>query len=306
MSDVIQRMVQLEQKGLSHRKIAELLLGSRSKKSTVSDALKKFRKLYSGEDGPNVQILDIETSPFQAYAWRRFKENIGQAQVLSQTQVLCWASKRLGSELVQFKGPGNVKKWNTDKEEKETLLQARDVLDAADVIIAHNGRKFDVPVLRTRMLKHGISPPSPCQVIDTLEIARSVFKFPSNKLGDIAEYLDLQGKEATGGFDLWVRCMEGDQQAWDTMETYNIRDIHVLEEVYKKLAPWSNKGFNFALHYNDGPRCPACGSSNVVQDGVISTAVSQFPAYHCMDCGKWSRGRTNILSKEFKDTLITH
>lgn len=297
-------VLRMAKAGLSQRQIAVAVLGSESKKSTIGDFL---RNRQPGDvEAPAVYSFDIETSPFKGYAWRRWKENIGQSQVIAEGQILCWAAKRLGTESIEFSGPDNPKDWDEPETERAILEQAWDLFHRADVIIAHNGKSFDVPYIYTRMLKHGMSPPSPFKVIDTLKVARSLFRFPSNRLDDLAAYLGLGRKAQTGGFDLWKGCMEGDPKAWDTMQVYNIQDVDLLEEVYKVLRPWDKQHPNLSLMIDstDTPVCPACLSTNLKQtDKQAYTGVSAFPMDQCMDCGKWSRQGTAVTTTEERKAL---
>ena len=74
------------------------------------------------------------------------------------------------------------------------------MFDEADVVIAHNGDKFDMRKANARFGHY--EPPMPVQQVDTLKVARKYFKFESNKLGDLGEHLGLGNKEVTGGFAL--------------------------------------------------------------------------------------------------------
>lgn len=291
-------ILELDQLGDSQRTIANKVLGSPSKKSTVGDFL---RKSASPETEPKVMVFDIETSPFAAYAWRRFKENIGQSQVIKEGQVLCWAAKELGSTSSVFSGPNNPKRWEDPETELQILQDAWDMMDQADVLIAHNGKKFDVPTLYARFLKHGMGPPSPFKIVDTLLIARSMFRFPSNSLASLASYLGLSPKVDTGGFQLWRDCMAGDAAAWSKMQLYNIQDVDLLEEVYMKLRAWDKQHPNLNLMSGAQElRCPVCLSTSMSKkDKKAYTGVSSFDTYQCGHCGKWSRvGTANKIERK--------
>ena len=49
--------------------------------------------------------------------------------------------------------------------------------------------------------------------VDTLKEARKVFKFSSNKLDYIAQYLGVGAKMDTGGIALWEGCATGSRKA---------------------------------------------------------------------------------------------
>lgn len=110
------------------------------------------------------------------------------------------------------------------------------LLDEADIVIAHNGKRFDIPKINSRFILNGCPPPSFYKQIDTKEVASRNFGFSSNKLDALAGYFNIRHKDDTD-FDLWVRCLKGDKKALQYMEKYNIGDIEILEKVYLKLRP---------------------------------------------------------------------
>lgn len=68
---------------------------------------------------------------------------------------------------------------------------ANDLLDFLNdtVVVAHNAR-FDLEFLKVELRNLNISLPE-YRIIDTLNIARRYYTFPSNSLGDIARYIGL-------------------------------------------------------------------------------------------------------------------
>ena len=83
-----------------------------------------------------------------------------------------------------------------------------EILDEADIIIAHNGDRFDLRKIKARFLSNGIMPPMPYKTIDTLKVARKEFALTSNKQDYITKLLGVQEKLDTD-FQLWVDCMDG-------------------------------------------------------------------------------------------------
>ena len=48
--------------------------------------------------GPRILILDIETTPMQAYVWKRWKENVSLDQTIAEWFMICWSAKWLGED----------------------------------------------------------------------------------------------------------------------------------------------------------------------------------------------------------------
>lgn len=304
----IQVAQQLRQAGQSLRDIAEELLGRRTQESTLRYHLSKLSDQEEGvPEGAKILVFDIETAPCMSYHWRRWKENIGQEQAITESYMLTWAAKWLGDDAVISDALYNYDMYNQDPENDYHVVQSLSkLLDEADMVVAHNGRRFDIPVLRTRMVYHGLDPFNPTRVIDTLQIAKKEFKFPSNALNSIAQYFGLGEKLKHDGFSLWRGVMENDPDAWDTMIRYNEQDVLLLEDVYLKLRPWDTRHPNVAL-YGDLTieRCPCCGSSDLEKTEVYDTTnVSKFPVYKCNSCGKPSSSRKSVLDKDERKAVL--
>ena len=149
------------------------------------------------------------------------------------------------------------------------LFRSWELLNEADIVIAHNGDKFDLPKLNSRFIVNGLNPPLPYQSVDTLRHIRRQFGFTSNKLDYVNKLLNLERKTDTGGFELWERCMLGEQVALDEMEGYNINDVRILEETYLHIRPWIKPHPNMGLFIMDENqhRCPSCGSADLQESG---------------------------------------
>lgn len=299
------QIIALSEKGLSGRQIAKTLnIG----KTRVCEFLKLYKEGHLIVDAeiepktPKILIFDIETSPFMAYAFRRWKANINQEFVISEGYMLSYSAKWLGSDNIIFE---RITEFENDYDIVKSLSE---LINKADVIVAHNLMRFDLPMLKTRMLHHGLPTLEPVKCIDTLKIAKDQFRFPSNSLDGIASYLGLSRKMKHSGPSLWVKCMQLDNEAFQEMQEYNIIDVTVLEEVYLALRGWDSKSPNLALYYDDEKqRCTSCGSDHLhLLDKTSYTMISEFDSYRCGECGKISRGRThNLRTKEQrKATLV--
>lgn len=180
------------------------------------------------------------------------------------------------------------------------LRAAHKLLSEADAVIHFNGSKFDVPVLNKEFLLNGLGPPATYQQIDLLKTARQRFKFPSNKLDFLAQQLGLGKKFKHAGFELWVKCMAGDADAWKEMEAYNVQDVVLLEKVYNKLLPWIVNHPSHAIHSN-GDVCTNCGSPALQKRGWSYTTGGKYQRYVCNSCGSWMRSKK---SEKLEHTVV--
>lgn len=288
-----EQIVTLFEQGYSSRTIAREVLGRETKKSTVNDFLRSRQLKTPLEASKTLKtlLLDIETSPCISYHWKRWKENIGQDQAISESFILTYAAKWLHDDAILF---GNLDSNEVRQESDYRLVkELHALLEEADIIIAHNGYKFDLPVINTRIVYHRLPPPCPYRIVDTYRIAKALFRFPSNSLDALAAYLGVGRKTKTGGFMLWRNYMQGDEEAITTMIEYNIDDVELLEGVYLLLRSWDKKHPNVMPEHDHC--CPACGSSNVAQlHHFVYTTNSKFVVYHCRQCQKKFRSKTRI------------
>ena len=297
------------------KKLRSLDKKAKQYKCSVCGRFETINSVRSGESdivddfpAPKILVLDIETAPSIAYVWDIWEQNIWINQIEKNWHILCWAAKWLGEEQIICDSlPQHPAKYKKNPEDDSSILIGMwKLLDEADVVITHNGDKFDVPKLNTRFILAGMTPPSPYRSIDTLKVARGVFEFTSNKLAYISEFLGVGSKMETGGFSLWKGCLSGDKESWNSMVTYNANDVSILEAVYFKLRPWVKNHPNLGLFTDKGLVCVACGSSDVapVEGKFVYTNASKFQCYLCDSCGKFMRGRKSLTTKEERKSLL--
>lgn len=233
-----------------------------------------------------ILLLDIETAPNTAYVWGLWDQNISQDQLVESSYVLCWSAKWLGEAEITF---ASCQKQSA----KKMLVGIHKLLDEADVVVHYYGTKFDIPVLNREFVKHGFLPPSPYKQVDLkLHVAR-VFKFESTKLNSVAAELKLGAKVKHQGFQLWVKCMDGDPEAWAEMEKYNRGDVVLLEALYHRLLPWLSSHPNTSS-FDDIECCPRCGSTSYQRRGKAVAITRSYYRYQCKGCGSWFRGTKSV------------
>jgi uncharacterized protein YprB with RNaseH-like and TPR domain len=176
-------------------------------------------------------MLDIETTPMQVYTWGLWDQNIGINQIIKSTEMMCFGAKWQGKKKVTFK--------SVHHDGKEAMLkELHDMMEEADILIGWNSAAFDHKHIKREFLEAGMTPPSVVKDLDLMSVVKANFKFPSNKLDYVAQTLGVGAKVKHSGFDLWIKCMEGNNKAWAEMKRYQIQDVNLLEELYQVLLPW--------------------------------------------------------------------
>ena len=201
-------------------------------------------------------FFDIETSPLITYSWRvGYNLTLGYDNIIEHLKIICVSYKWEHDEKVY-----NLS-WNPKTRSDKKLIQDfAKIFNSADEVIAHNGDRFDIKHLRTRALINGVNFRPTYRSLDTLKKSRSSFKFPTNKLNDIGQFLGVGEKEKHEGFTMWKKCMNGDTEALEKMLSYCDRDVILLEDVFHNIQNYITNNTHAGV-INGGMKtdCPNCG-----------------------------------------------
>lgn len=244
-------------------------------------------------------FFDIETSYCEGWFWRpQFKTNITYDQVLKDNAIIC----------ICYKWEGTNKTYHLEWDkgsDKAMIKKFYDVLLLADEVVGHNGDNFDMKWVRTRCLLHGVKSMPEIKTIDTLKIARSKFKFKSNRLDNIGKELGFGGKKDTGGIELWHDIIQrNSKSSMKKMVDYCKRDVELLEKIYVKLSGFANPKTNVAV-LNEGHKwdCPNCGHDKIqVRANIVSYGGGLKKRCSCGKCHKWFTisGSTYVALQKFR------
>lgn len=253
----------------------------------MSDLAKAMRKLAKPQHNVRVLFLDIENAPHDVYTWGLWKQNVSIAQIVQPGRVFGFSWKWLGEKEVYFYS-------DNDLGHEDMIKAAHDLLSQADVVVTYNGIGFDIPHLNREFLLAGLLPPKPFKQIDLLRVVRKQFRFASNKLDFVSQQLGLGRKTSHEGFDLWVKCMAGDEKAWAKMGRYAKQDVKLTEKLYHYLLPWLTNVPHIGQMDGAEHSCWACGGTKLTRDGTAFAFVTSYRLYSCNKCGAWVRGSTKL------------
>ncbi len=263
----------------------------------------KFKK--ENKRAPKILVVDIETLPMQVRVWGLYKQRIPTDNIVRDWLMLCWSAKWLFAPDVinDCLTPADCKNW-TDKRITKSIHK---LINEADIVIAHNLKRFDMRRLRSRFIMNGLPPYSPIQMIDTLVHSRTNFAHSSHKLDHLGKLMRGKGKISTG-YSLWLRCEAGEQKALDEMQAYCDEDVFLDEEYYLHIRPWISGHPNIALYQDcDGIACRNCGGKVKDIGKYKYTNVNRYTSFQCQepDCGAYSRSRYTDVSKPERRTILS-
>lgn len=230
-------------------------------------------------------FFDIETSPNIGFFWSAgYKLNVPYSNIIKERAIICICYKWAGEDKVYSLT------WDNNQDDKKMLEKFMSVANEAAELVGHNGDKFDLPWIRTRCIFHRVPAFPTYTTIDTLKHARSKFRFNSNRLDYIAQYLNVGEKLETGGFDLWKDIvLNKDKEALEKMVTYCKNDVTILEKVHDQLSNYVPHKTHYGVA-NGGERysCPECGSEDLrfSQKRYTATGTPRVQL-QCNECHKY-------------------
>jgi DNA polymerase elongation subunit (family B) len=235
--------------------------------NTVENKIKEIDKNLKDKEELKVLICDIETSYNIVSSWRAgYKINIPHYAIIKERAIICVSYKWLGEKTVYSLT------WDKNQDDKFLLEDFIEVMNEADVIVAHNADNFDIKWLKTRALKHGLEMLPKYNTVDTLWLAKKHFYFNSNKLDYISKFLGFEGKINTDP-GLWDRViLDKDLEALLEMVEYCEEDVRQLEKVYNALKRFDKpKQHAGVLNFNDKYSSPITGTRSLTHLKKITT-----------------------------------
>ncbi len=226
-------------------------------------------------------------------AWVGLSNYPGLTLRAQLSSIICFGYKILdgSDDKPKIVNAWDFPQWRKNiNDDRELLKITREILADADVIVTHNGKRFDWKFFQTRLLLHGMKPLPKIPHLDTCSISKRHLFLLNNKLDTLGEQLVGEKKLDNGGWELWVRVANREKEALKIMSDYCIQDVALLEKVFRKLKPFMKDMPNYNL-FTQGMRhvCPTCGSTRVQRRGVVRTKTKTYHRYVCKDCASWSR-----------------
>lgn len=228
----------------------------------------------------NRLFFDLEVSPNIGFFWQSGHQiNVGYESIIKERAIICACYKWEGQKTIYHLT------WDAKQNDKKLVQQLLKVMATADEVVGHNGDNFDIKWLRTRALFHRVPMEHNVVSIDTLKQARGGFRFNSNRLDYLGQFLFNKGKISTS-YSLWKdivlnKCTKSMRE----MVKYCKRDVQLLEDIHTALKPYTKS--KTALS-DDRKCCPECGSDHhQVKMHRILASGSKAVQLQCMSCGKY-------------------
>ena len=237
---------------------------------------------------PRIGIYDIETSLALMATFGLKVDYIPHDNIIQDWYIICGCWKTLGEKKIKSVSVmDDPKRFSKSKiDDYHVVKTLREMICSYDIIVHHNGDKFDIKKINARLIYHGLEPLPPILMVDTLKEARKIAAFTSNRLDYLGKFLGFGGKTHTSS-GLWLRILSGCTKSIKEMVTYNKRDVDLLEKVYLKLLPHMKGHPNIN---KVGIGCPKCGCNDVQMNGYRATRTGViYQRFKCKLCHSWGR-----------------
>lgn len=202
---------------------------------------------------------------------------------IRQQLLMCYSWKELGEKNVHFVSRYDFKTYH------DFVKSLQELLDSADITIAHNGGSFDDKMANRFFVTENLLPPRPRKTVDTKREAKRWFRFDSNSLDDLGQFLGLGRKQTIGYADLEDDFMSGNpsRKTVKLMKDYNDQDVRLLEAIYLRMLPFMSSHPNLGDIDGRDAICPKCGSDALHKRGFNRKRTGSSQRYQCQSCGGW-------------------
>jgi len=120
---------------------------------------------------------------------------------------------------------------DTDEAEKSMLLKLAKIMNSYDVLIGWNSSSFDLPYIKSRFMRYGISIDwRKLFSQDFMKIFQKTVSLRSYALDAVAKELELEGKVEHSDYSIY-RMWKDNRPL---LKKYNIQDVNIMIEMEKK------------------------------------------------------------------------
>ncbi len=242
--------------------------------------------------GPKIVKWDIETSPMVVATFGLFDQNIPIQHIIHDWYIICASWQWEGQNKINSVKLTDFPEFKKDfRDDSQVVKAIHKMLMQADIVIAQNGDSFDMKKLCARAIKHNLLPLPKIPSVDTLKEARKTFKFSSNKLDYLGQFLTGEAKMDTPS-GLWIKAMNGCKKSIGIMSKYCDQDVILLSKVYDALKPHMKSHPNMNLWQKTSHCCPKCGSPEIRREGHRYSLSTITERLSCLSCKGWFTGNS--------------
>lgn len=244
-----------------------------------------------------VTYFDTERAPLLGWFWELGEQRIHYGQIVQHDFFTSCQWQYDDGKVQEYSLLDNP---NFDKDPMNDLVvvkKMREIMENTDVLVAHNGRRFDWPKFKAKMIYHRLKPVRKPHIFDTLTEARTS-SFVSNKLGNLAKLLKTIEKldNPTDFGKLVFGSIKERRAEIKKSVKYGLGDIPALKEIFYVLHPYSENRINIKT-LSEPCSCPRCKSDNIGTRGESKLLSGMVRTqYICLSCKHRFKGLIRVGS----------
>jgi hypothetical protein len=189
------------------------------------------------KNGMKAVTLDFETSLMDVRTFYiGHKVQISCKQIKKEKKIITAQLKWYGKKpyaYVWYKYKGNITPTGPHFSDTQLLQLTGQDLAKADIIIGQNLDRFDMKVMRERLVKLGLPPLDNKPTIDILKLSRQSFALASHQLDHRSKEYGFGGKKRMQ-FEDWDDIQDGKVSPYKKMVPYGLKDVIDTEAIFNK------------------------------------------------------------------------
>lgn len=235
-----------------------------------------------------ILYIDIERTPELRRTWGPKVSGgyLGKNTLVEEARTICAAWRFLGEDKTDFQAV-----WHKGGDQR-LAERTWEAIDKADVVVTYNGRRFDLPILRTDWVRAGLPPVSPYKDLDLLPVVRQTFGMglAHKDLDSVSRFLGKGGKHGSYNVEGALAAVAGDRKARADLRVYNSGDVIELEEIHMELLPHIHTHPHVRIA-GDDKVCNRCGHDlELVKGKRYQATLIAYALYRCPQCLGFSKG----------------
>ena len=177
---------------------------------------------------PKVLYFDIETSliemKVQTFDLRVRSGWLDWHEIEKSFYIISWAAAWVNDKPIKILSGAVTGEEAKERNDGRMLQGLWKLMEAADYVVGHNSKSFDVKKVETRFMLNHMPAPAEFRQVDTLQIAKKRFRSESNALAYWSKLFGGNPKDHMVRED-WIAVNEGCQKTINKMRKYNKGDV---------------------------------------------------------------------------------
>ncbi len=167
------------------------------------------------------------------------------------------------------------------------------VFESCDMHATWYGSRFDLPVIKARMIQAGLKPLPPKPHLDLWKTARYDFKTGGgNRLAKWQDFLGIPEEKTVVKQSIWIKARYGHEPSLKYIYHHCLIDVDVLENVFVHLKPWiQDIPVRGLMVPTERGACISCGSTHLVARGWRVSKTRRYQQFQCKNCGHWQAAK---------------